>query len=44
MKMLTSGDSTGAFLDSTIGMTTRSPESAFEGSLVGAARTRATRR
>ena len=44
MKMLKSGDSTGAFLNSAIGMTTRSPESSFEGSLVGAARTRATRR
>ena len=32
------------FLNSAIGMTTRSPESSFEGSLVGAARARATRR
>lgn len=44
MKMLKSGDSTGVFLNSAIGMTTRSPESSFEGSLVGAARARATRR
>jgi hypothetical protein len=44
MKMLKSGDATGAFLNSAIGMTTRSPESSFEGSLVGAARARATRR
>jgi hypothetical protein len=44
MKMLKSGDSTGAFLNSAIGMTTRSPGSSFEGSLVGAARTRAMRR
>ena len=44
MKMLKSGDSTGAFLNPAIGMTTRSPESSFEGSLVGAARARATRR
>jgi hypothetical protein len=44
MKMLKSGDSTGAFLNSAIGMTTRSPESSFHGSLVGAARARATRR
>jgi hypothetical protein len=41
--MLKSGDSTGAFLNSAIGMTTRSPESSFEGSLVGTARTRAAR-
>lgn len=44
MKMLKSGDTTGAFLNCAIGMTTRSPESSFEGSLVGAARARATRR
>jgi len=44
MKMLQSADSTGVFLNSAIGMTTRSPESSFEGSLVGAARARATRR
>jgi len=44
MKMLKSGDSTGAFLNSAIGMTTRSPESSFQGSLVGAARARATGR
>jgi len=44
MKMLKSGDSTGAFLNSAIGMTTRSPESSFQGSLVGAARARATQR
>jgi len=44
MKMLQSGDSTGAFLNSAIGMTTRSPESSFQGSLVGAARARATQR
>ncbi len=44
MKMLKSGDTTGAFLNSAIGMTTRSPESSFEGSLVGAARARAMRR
>jgi hypothetical protein len=44
MKMLKAEDSTGAFLNSAIGMTTRSPESSFDGSLVGAARARAMRR
>jgi hypothetical protein len=44
MKMLKSSDSTGAFLNSAIGMTTRTPEASFEGSLVGVARARAMRR
>jgi len=44
MKMLKAADSTGTFLNPAIGMTTRSPEASFEGSLVGAARKRAARR
>ena len=44
MKMLKAGDTSGAFRNPAIGMTTRSPESSFEGSLVGVARARASRR
>jgi hypothetical protein len=36
--MFQSDDVSGAFLDSAIGMTTRTPDSAFQGSIVGAAR------
>jgi hypothetical protein len=37
-QMLTAEDSTGFFLYSSVGMTTRMPDSSFEGSIVGAAR------
>lgn len=37
-QLFKSHDSSGAFLHSAIGMTTRSPDSSFEGSIVGAAR------
>jgi hypothetical protein len=38
IQLITSHDSTGVFLHSAIGMTTRLPDAAFEGSMVGAAR------
>ena len=44
MHMFKSNDPTGAFLNSVVGTTTRSPNSSFEGSIVGAARARAARR
>ena len=43
-QLLTTEDSTGTFLHSSIGMTTRSPDSSFEGSIVGAARALAASR
>ena len=43
-KMFRSADTTGAFLHSAIGMTTRTPDSPFQGSIVGAARALATTR
>ena len=43
-QMLTAKDSTGAFVVPSIGMTTRVPDSAFEGSIVGAARAQAASR
>ena len=42
--MLTEEDGTGAFLHPSIGMTTRTPHSSFEGSIVGAARALAASR
>jgi hypothetical protein len=44
MRMFKSNDPTGAFLRSAIGMTTRSPDSSFEDSIVGAARALAASR
>jgi hypothetical protein len=44
MHMFKSNDPSGAFLHSAIGMTTRSPDSSFEGSIVGAARALAASR
>jgi GGDEF domain-containing protein len=41
--MFTTEDGTGALPYSAIGMTTRSPQSSFEGSIVGAARAQASR-
>ena len=43
-QMLTVEDSTGAVVAPSIGMTTRVPDSAFEGSIVGAARALAASR
>jgi hypothetical protein len=43
-KMFRSHDTTGAFLHSAIGMTTRTPDSPFQGSIVGAARALASAR
>jgi hypothetical protein len=43
-RMLTVEDSTGAFLQPSIGMTTRVPDSSFDGSIVGAARALAASR
>ena len=43
-QMLTAKDGSGAFVVPSIGMTTRVPDSAFEGSIVGAARAQAAAR
>jgi hypothetical protein len=43
-RMLTDEDNTGAFVSPSIGMTTRVPDSSFEGSIVGAARALAASR
>ena len=44
MRMFQSDDRSGAFVHPAIGMTTRTPDSPFEGSIVGAARTLASAR